>query len=267
MISFTEKIAIGYTCCGPTYRKSALDKLENHYYDHPNLYYCILTDDKSYFKDCKRQNLVVNELRDFYPYFPYLEKYEAFLESESAEDYGQKFVAANYKFPFATYRFNLLQAMNFGVTNVALLGTDSTLNLDFLTDELLSKKNIMYNFVSAWYEEVERDRIKVVVDMVKKRYDLEVVDKEVLVFDEAARLYVLRSTVFMNYFLRMWDDIVSTLYIENKTHFHVGSYAMHDEFLLAVIYNVIGIYPPESLSINHNIFDVRHNPKEERFWT
>lgn len=267
MINFDEKICICYTCCGPTYRKSALDKLTNHYFDHPNLYYCVLTDDKSYFKGLKRENLVVNELKDFYNDFPHLIKYESFLESTDANDYGKKFNSINYKFPFATMRFHLTQAKNFGVYNVALLGTDSTINLDFLTNDLLKKKNIIYNYVSAWFEDITADRIKVVVDMIKERYNLDVTSKEVMVFDEATRLYVFKDLEFMDMFFNMWDDIVAHLYIENKTHFHVGSYAMHDEFLLAVIYNVIGISGPDDLSINHNIFNVKHNPKEERFWT
>jgi hypothetical protein len=45
-MEFDEKIAICYTCCGPTYRKTALEKLNNLHIDNPNLYYFIITDDK-----------------------------------------------------------------------------------------------------------------------------------------------------------------------------------------------------------------------------
>ena len=55
-----EKIAICYTCCGPTYRKTAKEKLINLHEDNPNIYYFIITDDKNYFKDIQRKNLVVN---------------------------------------------------------------------------------------------------------------------------------------------------------------------------------------------------------------
>ena len=30
-VKFKDKLAICYTCCGPTYRKSAKDKLLNYY--------------------------------------------------------------------------------------------------------------------------------------------------------------------------------------------------------------------------------------------
>lgn len=46
-----DKLAICYTCCGPTYRKTAKDKLINLHTDNDNLYYFVITDDKSYLKE------------------------------------------------------------------------------------------------------------------------------------------------------------------------------------------------------------------------
>jgi len=65
-MDLNEKIAICFTCCGPTYRQTAYEKLENYYFDNDNIYYCILTDDRNYFNGLKRKNLIVNELKDFY---------------------------------------------------------------------------------------------------------------------------------------------------------------------------------------------------------
>ena len=135
-MDFNEKIAICYTCCGPTYRKTALEKLNNLHIDNPNLYYFVLTDDKSYFNGVTRQNFIVNELKDFYPEYPELETYEPFLESTSKEDYAEKFLAQNYKFPFSTNRFHFKQAKEFGVHNIAMLGTDTDINLD-ITNHIL----------------------------------------------------------------------------------------------------------------------------------
>ena len=56
-----EPLVIGYTCCGPTYRKSVYDKIKDYYFDDDNLYYCILTDDKSYFSDLTIKNLICSD--------------------------------------------------------------------------------------------------------------------------------------------------------------------------------------------------------------
>ena len=60
-INFQDKLAICYVSCGPTYRESLLKKLNEKYFDHENLYYFILTDDKSYFRDLPFKNLCVKE--------------------------------------------------------------------------------------------------------------------------------------------------------------------------------------------------------------
>jgi len=260
-----EKLAICYICCGPTYRKSALDKLTNFYYDHPNLYYCVLMDDRSYFKDLKRENLVVNELKDFYGEFPHLEEYESFLESEHAEDYGKKFLETNYKFPFSTMRFHLLQAEKFGVANVAMLGTDSTIQLDVLTDEHLQKKNTLYNTVSIWQANISEEKIKISADIIKERHGLTVSD-DVLVYDTATRLFVLEDVEYMRSVFDIWNDVVTTVYVENKIGYYVGWVAINDEYIMAPIYDVMGIKGVENQGLNSQLFDVRHNPQEERFW-
>ena len=44
-------------------------------------------------------------------------------------------------------------------------------------------------------------------------------------------------------FFNMWNDVVETLYTENKMWISFGTYVVHDEFLLAPIFDVLGIHP------------------------
>lgn len=265
MLKFTEKLAICYTCCGPTYRKTALEKINNLYFDHPDLYYFILTDDKSYFKDVQRQNFVVNELKDFYTDYPELEQYEPFLESTDAQDYANKFLEQGYKFPFSTTRFHLLQAKDHGVCNIAMLGTDSDVDFNILNQEHLVDKDVIYNMVTQWYVDADDVKMKVVVDLLKEKYNL-TTNQQINVFDEAARLYVFSNVDKMNEFFAIWNEVVFDLYREGKMDCFRGWYAMNDEYLLGAIYDVIGIRAPKDINLNPQILKVNHNPEVERFW-
>lgn len=262
-MEFNEKLAICYTCCGPTYRKTALEKINNLHIDHPNLYYFILTDDKSYFEGVTRQNFIVNELKDFYLEYPELETYESFLESTSVEDYAKKFIDQNYKFPFSTNRFHFKQAKEYGVCNIAMLGTDTDLNLS-IVNHFLNPKNTLYNAVSRWYQDISEGNMMYVVDILKEKYNLSVEDT-VMVFDAAAKFFIFDSVEKMNQFFDMWNDIMFTLYRENKIKDFGGWYAVNDEYILAPLYNALNIEGPRDDSYV-NLFNVKHNPAEERFW-
>jgi hypothetical protein len=264
-----EQIVVAYTCCGPTYRKSAYHKIKNYYFDDDNIYYCILTDDKSYFSDLKRKNLIVNELKDFYSEYPNLEKNEFFLESKNKKDYGRKFITLNYKFPFSTYRFNILQSIKLGIKNVALLCTDTVINFNNFNNDLFKSKNLIYNAVSAWWENTNDNEKRVgymnmknISDYLKK-YDYELSEK-ILVLDEAARLYIPESLEDLNIFFNIWNEVIEFLYDGGQYKEYFGSYVIHDEYILAVIYNFL------KMNIYHGnvrIFEVNHNQKIERFWT
>lgn len=259
-----EKLLLGQTCCGPTYRKSAREKLINSYFNHPDVYYGILTDDKEYFNGIERDNLIVNELKDFYPDFPHLERYEWFLESSDAEDYGKKFVELNYSFPYATMRFHLLQAQKFGISNVALVSTDSTMNIDHYSNIDHKKRNIIYGG-ARWMSDENDKRIRDVAKIIKDKYDIAINDR-VLMFDEAVRYYSFENVDFMMKFFEMWNYVVTTLYLEDIMHYHRGSYVTHDEFLLGAIYNALGITGGDDYDRHLSLFLVQHNEKIERFW-
>jgi hypothetical protein len=266
MINFTEKLCVCYTCCGPTYRKSALDRLTNVYFSHPNLYYSVLTDDKTYFKDLKMDNLVVHELKDYYNDYPDLEKNEAFLESTSEADYGDKFDKVGFRFPYSTYRFHLLEAQKFGVINVAFLSTDIKLHMDFITDELFEDKNSCISLVGAHPVSSTEERINHITEIIKRKYNL-IPHDEIFQFDGAARFFPFQDVEFMMKFFNMWNDVVETLYAEDKMWISFGTYVVHDEFMLAVICDVIGIHPPIKDVNCWSLYMCYEISKIERFWT
>jgi len=263
-LNFNEKIAICYACCGPTYRETALQKLQHFHFDHPNIYYFILTDDKEYFKDVNRLNLVVKELKDFYNDYPELEKYEYFLESENIDDYVDKFLKTEYKFPFSTYRFHLLMASEYDITNVALLGTDTDLNLPLIDDNFLSEKNKIHNAVSRWVKNIEEESMMLVVDILNEKYNLSV-DRKIMIFDAAGRFFVFENKEKMLELFNIWNDVMFTLYNNDTQKYFGGWYAKNDEYILAPIYNALKIQfePTDKF---HNLFIVNHNPSKERFW-
>jgi hypothetical protein len=263
-----EQMVVAYTCCGPTYRKSAYDKIKNYYFDDDNIYYCILTDDKSYFSDLKRKNLIVNELKDFYSEYPNLEKNEFFLESKNKKDYAQKFITLNYRFPFSTYRFNILQSIKLGIKNVVLLCTDTVIDFNYFNNELFKTKNLIYNAVSLWWENINNNdnkvgytNMKIISDFLKK-YNY-VYSEKILVLDEAARLFIPESLENLTTFFNIWNEVIEFLYNSGNYKEYFGSYVIHDEYILAVIYDFL------KMNISHNsgrIFEIKHNQKIERFW-
>lgn len=277
MYNREEKISVCYTPCGPTFRKSAIDKLKNYYFDHENVYYCILTDKKDDFKGIKRKNLIVNELKDFYLDYPELEQYEYFLESKSKEDYADKCLKG-YKFPFSTMRFNLLQSKEVGVTNVSMICTDTSINFEHLNTLDFSNKNILYNAVTQWDDKIEGydtlhsqmfhyvTGVKEIARILKEDYGLEV-DNTFRVFDAAARLYVLEDLDKLNQFFTVWNNIILELYRSNTIRHFIGSYVINDEYILGPICNALKITHPEIIDNHIGLFKVLHNAKEERFWS
>lgn len=268
-----EKIAVCYTCCGPTYRESAKRQLINKYFDDDNIYYCILTDDKSYFDDVERKNLVVNELKDFYKDFPDLEKNEAFLESNSKEDYAIKFVDNNYLFPFSTYRFNLLQAANLGISNIALLCTDTHINFkpepewengsDWgFKNDIFKNKNSIYNAVSRWPSPITERNMRLISDILKKDFNL-IADDIVTVVDAAARLFIFENTKQVTEFFNLWNSVIEKLYSTKKMYVFEGSYVINDEYILAPLYNTSKFTISPDI---FRIFTVNHDQTNERFW-
>lgn len=266
MINFTEKLCVAYTCCGPTYRKSAIERLTKDCFSHPNLYYSVLTDDKSYFKDINLDNFVVHELKDYYDDYPDLEKNESFLESINEKDYGEKFIKQGYRFSFSSYRFHLIEAKKFGVCNVALLSTDSKLNFELITDNLFEDKNSIESLLSGYRvrSSVEETR-KYITEIIQRKYNLTANDN-VKEYDSAGRLLIFQDIEFMMTFFNMWDDVVNTLYLEKKIWASRGTYVIHDEHILSIIYDVLGIHP-QKITTGGRLFHYYEISHIERFWT
>jgi len=265
MINFSEKVCVCYTPCGPTYRKTTLDKLNDIYFDDPNLCYSVITDDKEYFKDVKLKNFIVKDLKDFYDEYPHVEEHEAFLESTDVNDYAEKVVKSHYLFSFSSMRFHLLHAKEFGAANVALLCTDSTLNLSQIDDNLLGKKDMIYNAVSIWPIPATERKTNFVVKMLSEKYGL-TTDEEFMVYDAAARFFVFKNLDKMNSFFKIWHDIYTELNVTGGIKHFTGWIMYNDEHILAPIYNVFNMVGPDDFTICNRLFDVKHNQQEERFW-
>lgn len=161
-------------------------------------------------------------------------------------------------------RFHLQLAMEQGITNVALLATDSAIKFDQLNDELLSKKNILYNAVSLWPSDThEMLKLDYIGDIVKRLWNIDI-NKSIMVYDEAARFYVFRDTEFMNKFFSMWHELIVEMFKANMMRHFRGTFMHNEELMLAVIYDILGITHPDPFI---GVFDVNHDLVRERPWT
>lgn len=269
-IKLDEKIAIGYTCCGESYRKSLKDKLENVYFDNDNIFYCVITDDKEYFDSVKRKNLIVNELKDFYHEYPLLEKNEAFLESISEKDYAKKFLENDYRFPFSTFRFNLLQAWKLGIQNVSMICTDTYFNFDVFNNNFFKEKGRFWNAISEWDEHIDNWNMRLVKNIIEQELHFKV-DDTVRILDAAGRLYIADELSSVKKLFDTMNFVVEKLYECNQMKFFYGAYVRNDEYIMAPIYNSLGITQNKFHHYRCDIlckglFTVRHSQLTERYF-
>lgn len=265
LLGFNHKIAICYTCAGETYKSSALTKLNEYYFDHPNLYYYIITDDVKYFEKCSRINLKVSSLKEFQDKYPQFSQYEYFLESNNIGEYAEKYVNTDYKFPFSLFRYNILQAIEDGIYNISMLGTDSHLTAENITEDMF-KDNTLYYLISRWEERKNDPRIEAVVDYFKEKIGYTPNKESIMVYDEACRLYILGSREKALKLFNLWDEVLYHLYETGKMQeLYRGWYIMHDEWILAVIYDIMGIEGAGD-GDSWRVMDVKHVPEQERFW-
>lgn len=264
-LNFSKKIAICYACAGPTYRASALKKLECRV-KADNIKYFVLTDDKQYFNNILDQDIIVKELNEFYAEFPETEEYEFFIKTDSIEEYGNSFLKRGYVFPYSVMRFLIKMAHDEGITNIALLGTDTDFNFSVVTDELLSDSDKLYCAVSWWppYENEIR-LIKIIQDVIKDLWNIEV-PAPTMIYDEAARFYVFNSVAFTNTFFNMYHRLVVELFKRNFLRTYcMGSYAYNEEIIMAVLYSALNIQGMDPGLVP--LFAVKHDSPTERPWT
>ena len=107
------------------------------------------------------------------------------------------------------------------------------------------------------------DNMEIVANYLKEKYSY-VPPNKLMVLDEAARLFVMDNVDNLVTLFTIWNEVIEYLYDSNNIKNYRGSYVVHDEYILAVIYNFLKI---NIESNNHRIFDVKHNQKIERFWT
>lgn len=263
-INFSEKLAICYISCGPTYRESLLKLLKEKYTDNENLFYFILTDNKKYFDELKFTNLSVKELKDYYEEFPEIAQFETLIETEDKNIYADTFMKTNYRFPFSIMRFLLLDAYRANIKNILLIVTDTHIKLERITDEHFKEKNIIRNAVSEWDAYIWNNEMAIIANLLEKNHNL-ICDQFVRVLDACARLFVFESPDDAKKLFDIWHEILIYIYRNNLMRLYQGSYANNDEFILAPIYNVLGLNKLKQHSGN-DFFEVNHNPIKERFW-
>lgn len=258
-----EKIAICYSCCGPTFRESTLDKITNIYEDRENLYYFILTDNKDYFSSVKRKNFYVNEPKDFFDEYPLLEKNEPLIYADSKDEYAKIFLETRYTWSFSLMRLHLLQALEKEISNVMMLCTDTHIHLDML-DHFPEGKDRIFNAVSEWDVQKTEHGADIISDYLLKKYNY-TVSETIRVLDAAARYFRFSSLEKMEKFFVVWNDTIEYLYETKLINRFKGSYNVNDEYILAPIYDMFKLnwY---SRHAGYPIFEVNHDIGKERFW-
>lgn len=264
MKTLDNKLAICHTFCGQTYRDSCIDKLKNKYSDNKEVYYFVITDDTKPFNNIKRKNLIVKNLKEFYPKYPHLEKYEYFLESSSIEDYVKKFREQKYRFPFSTNRFHLDLASEYNIKNVALMATDSFFEISNFK-KLKFRDNIIYNLCTHWDKKITEKNMNLVTKVLERDFNLKC-SEIVRIYDAACKLFCFSDIKFMLRFLKIWDHVLLSLYKSNDIKKFQGSYAVNNEYILGPIYNALKIKGPPNFTTNRSVLSVIHNKKKERFW-
>jgi hypothetical protein len=271
MLQLSSNIAVCICCSGPTYRQTTLDKLNNVYIDHPNVYYFIITDDKEFFRECTRENLTVNTLEELQA-DSILSKQEYYLQSTSIEDYGEKFNRLNWKYPFFSNRFHFLQVLNYQkaeITNLFFTCTDATVKLERLShyeQQLMSEKNSIGNIIGRAEGVVSQDpRMQLVADFLKSEYNI-AATPPIMKYDGAGRCFIFNNKAKIKELFEIYNNTIKHIYNTNKINLYVCPYAYMDEPILAVIANSLGIQPHTNHNMFRNILSVQHNPTIERWF-
>lgn len=281
-INFKEKLAICITVCGPSHRSLALKRLLDFdlYPDLENLYFFVLTDKVNYFKDVKRKNLIVRNLKEFYKDYPEVEKNEFFLEWDDDEDiegYGKKYNDTGYKFSTNLQRFHIKMAAEYGITNVGIFNCDSWVFLDKLKDCFFNQdKNLIYwtggggHYEGVYYVErgeppnehfqgmIDRGEIagNCMLAGILKSVSLPLLDKinsnfgtnlscedKVMIYDGAAQLYSFVDTDIMFDFFNAWNFATKDLHETGDIeHFSIHPYWIRcNDYMLPIILNAMDI--------------------------
>ena len=267
-MKLNEKIAIGYVCGGETFREITLYQLENNCIDDENIYYVILTDNKEYFNQCTRKNLIVNELKDFYSEYPEIEQYEYFIETETASEYYDKLLSLENKFSFSLYRFHLIQAQRLGITNVAMLCVDTCFPFKALLsmeavestfNSMFQQKNKLYNAVAVYGTTKNHcPQLELIWKILKEKYNYTTTDNIVPTPDVAGRLFIFENENQMMDLFKIWNEVIIYLYETKQIRIFEGSRVINDEFILSPIYHMVGIKHFESgpFSVDHRMMNV-----------
>jgi hypothetical protein len=148
-----------------------------------------------------------------------------------------------------------------------MLCADTVITFNGVDENLFQNTNIMYNAISWWNSNVDAPisvgymNMKPIVLFLENKYNKSI-DKNLLVLDEAARLYIPNTLDDLKTLFYTWNEVIEFLYENKKINQYNGSYVVHDEYILAPIYNLLDI----NFRNISNLFDVKHNKEVERFW-
>lgn len=271
MKSLLSDIAICMCCCGPTYRKSALEKLNNLYYSDPKIHYFIITDDKSFFNSCKIKNLTVNSLEELQD-DPQLESYEFYLKSNSIEDYAKKFNDTKYKYPFFSNRFHFLQILKYKKCKINLVFhacTDAYIDIPtlILNESKITRETDTIGCILSQVDDYvsEDSRMIFFSQLLHSTFNLQTKDK-VTKYDGAARFFMFSSHAKMKNFLEIYNQIIKLTFLSNNIKHLWCRYAYTDVPVLATVANSIGLYRFSNHDFSNRLMRVKHVPTIDRFF-
>ena len=242
-ITINKKIAICYTCTTKIISEIVLWQLTNKWWDHDNLYYFIITDNEDVFKNCPRQNLIVNNINEFQ------------IHPVECSDSG-------HPFSFSLYRFHLQQIAPYGITNLGLFCADSNFreehyqnisHLETIINRLTDIPHTIINHVAGYtmtpgvYKEDVHKPYQIlfeqVINYLKTKYNYQP-SQQIDCLDAAVRFINFENTDELQLLFDIWNSVIKYIY-DNQEGVIFKSmstgHILNDEFVLGPIYDLIGL--------------------------
>jgi len=265
MISFSDikvenKIAVCYTCTTRILREITLWQLTNKWFDNDNVYYFIITDDKSTFENCDRKNLTVNTVDEF-------------------EVHPIEQLNSGHPHSFSLMRFHLQQIKPYNITSFGLFccdtiireghyfdsstfskvinGISSTPYLTFVhcgVGEIGAQTGIIrHSDVNEDYQQTYLDSLK----FLKSAYNWEPKTEYILIFDGAARFFNFKETNEVDLFFEIWDYLIHEHYKDLEL-IKKGGNIVNDEYILSPLYDMMGLKWDNNSTNNYLPFESHH---------
>lgn len=248
-IQLNNKVAICYTCTTKIVREIVLWQLTNRWFDNDNLYYFIITDDKSVFSDCQRKNLIVNDILEYNTHV--LEKPQS-----------------PWPFSFSLFRFHLQQVKPYGITNLGMFCADSIFREEFynnpqqlenVINNITQEPNTLYNHVNVFSINAKtglqtighthppyRDIFLNTLSYLKQEYNFTPTSEIIKVPDAAVRFFNFDDENKIDFLFEVWEKVIKHFYNNPFTDLFgnlTSGTIINDEYILGPIYNMLGLEP------------------------